>query len=101
MTVEIISRSISTTVWDRARIELATPESALRQASVYLVYDKELKKRKHVQLSLLMGIYSGKAVFGSFHQNMLTLAVQLYRLARFFLKSCEWKVQVIYFPDSE
>ena len=34
MTVEIISRSISTKVWDRAGIELATPRSAVRHASV-------------------------------------------------------------------
>ena len=34
MTVEIISWSISTRVWDRARIELATPGSAVRNASV-------------------------------------------------------------------
>ena len=34
MTVEIISRSISTKVWDRAGIELATPGSAVRLASV-------------------------------------------------------------------
>ena len=30
MTVEIISRSISKKVWDRARIELMTPGSAIR-----------------------------------------------------------------------
>ena len=34
MTVEIISWSISTKVWDRARIELATPGSAVSFASV-------------------------------------------------------------------
>ena len=34
MTVEIISGSISTKVWDRAGIELATPGSAVRHASV-------------------------------------------------------------------
>ena len=34
MTVEIISWSISTKVWDRAGIELATPGSAVRHASV-------------------------------------------------------------------
>ena len=34
MTVEIISRSISTKVWDRAGIELATPGIAVRHASV-------------------------------------------------------------------
>ena len=34
MTLEIISRSISTKVWDRAVIELATPVSAVRHASV-------------------------------------------------------------------
>ena len=34
MTVEIISWSISTKVWDRAGIELATPWSAVRHASV-------------------------------------------------------------------
>ena len=34
MTVEIVSRSISTKVWDRAGIELATPGSAVRLASV-------------------------------------------------------------------
>ena len=34
MIVEIISRSISTKVWDRAGIELATPGSAVRFASV-------------------------------------------------------------------
>ena len=34
MTVEIVSWSISTKVWDRAGIELATPESAVRLASV-------------------------------------------------------------------
>ena len=34
MTVEIISWSISTKVWDRARIELTTPGSAVRHASV-------------------------------------------------------------------
>ena len=34
MTVEIISLSISTKVWDRAGIELATPGSAVRHASV-------------------------------------------------------------------
>ena len=34
MTVEIISQSISTEVWDRAGIELATPGSAVRLASV-------------------------------------------------------------------
>ena len=34
MTVEIISHSISTKVWDRARTELATPGSAVRLASV-------------------------------------------------------------------
>ena len=34
MTVEIILRSISTKVWDRAGIELATPGSAVRLASV-------------------------------------------------------------------
>ena len=34
MTVEIISWSISTKVWDRTVIELATPGSAVRQASV-------------------------------------------------------------------
>ena len=34
MTVEIISLSISAQVWDRARIELATPGSAFRLASV-------------------------------------------------------------------
>ena len=33
MTVKIISRSISTKVWDRAGIELATPGSADRHAS--------------------------------------------------------------------
>ena len=34
MTLEIISRSISTKVWDRAGIELVTPGSAVRHASV-------------------------------------------------------------------
>ena len=34
MTVEIISWSISTKVWDRAGIELATPGIAVRHASV-------------------------------------------------------------------
>ena len=34
MTAEIISRSISTKVWERAGIELATPGSAVRHASV-------------------------------------------------------------------
>ena len=34
MTVEIISWSISTRVWDRAGIKLATPGSAVRHASV-------------------------------------------------------------------
>ena len=34
MTVEIISRSISTKVWDRAGFELATPGSAVRHTSV-------------------------------------------------------------------
>ena len=34
MTVEIISWSISTKVWDRTEIELATPGSAVRHASV-------------------------------------------------------------------
>ena len=34
MTVEIITRSISTKVWDWARIELPTPGSAVRLASV-------------------------------------------------------------------
>ena len=34
MTVEIISLSISTKVWDRTWIELATPGSAVRHASV-------------------------------------------------------------------
>ena len=34
MTVEIISWSVSTKVWDRAGIELATPGSAVRHASV-------------------------------------------------------------------
>ena len=34
MTVEIISRSISTIVWDRAGIKLATPGIAVRHASV-------------------------------------------------------------------
>ena len=34
MTIEIISWSISTKVWDRAGIELATPGSAVRLASV-------------------------------------------------------------------
>ena len=34
MTVEIITLSISTKVWDRAGIELATPGSAVRLASV-------------------------------------------------------------------
>ena len=34
MTVEIISRSISTKLWDRAGIELVTPGSAVRLASV-------------------------------------------------------------------
>ena len=34
MTVEIISRSISTKVWDWAWIELATPGIAVRHASV-------------------------------------------------------------------
>ena len=34
MTVEIISWSISTKVWYRAGIELATPGSAVRHASV-------------------------------------------------------------------
>ena len=34
MTVEIISWSVSMKVWDRARIELATPGSAVRLASV-------------------------------------------------------------------
>ena len=34
MTVEIISRSISTKVWYRAGIELTTPGSAVRHASV-------------------------------------------------------------------
>ena len=35
MTVEIISRSISMKVWDRAGIELTTPGSAVRCASVF------------------------------------------------------------------
>ena len=34
MTVEIISLSIYTKVWDRAGIELATPGSAVRHAPV-------------------------------------------------------------------
>ena len=34
MTVEIISWSVSTKVWDRAGIELATPGSAVRHASI-------------------------------------------------------------------
>ena len=34
MTVERISQSISTKGWDRAGIELATPGSAIRLASV-------------------------------------------------------------------
>ena len=34
MTIEIISWSISTKVWDRVWIELATPGSAVRLASV-------------------------------------------------------------------
>ena len=34
MTVEIISLSISTKVWDRTGIELVTPRSAVRHTSV-------------------------------------------------------------------
>ena len=34
MTVEIISSSISTKVWERVGMELATPRSAVRHASV-------------------------------------------------------------------
>ena len=34
MTIEIISWSISTKVWDRAGIKLVTPGSAVRLASV-------------------------------------------------------------------
>ena len=34
MAVEIISRSIFTKAWERARMELATPVSEVRQASV-------------------------------------------------------------------
>ena len=34
MTVEIISQSISTKVWDRTGIELATPGSDVKHASV-------------------------------------------------------------------
>ena len=34
MVMEIISQSISTKVWDRGGIELATPGSAVRLASV-------------------------------------------------------------------
>ena len=34
MNIEIISRPISTKVWDRAGIELATPGSAVSHASV-------------------------------------------------------------------
>ena len=37
MTVEIISLLISTKVWDRAGIELATPGSAVRHASCMFV----------------------------------------------------------------
>ena len=33
MTIEIISRSISKKVWDRAGIELATPGTAVRHAT--------------------------------------------------------------------
>ena len=34
MTIDIISWSISTKVWDRARIKLVTPGSAVRHVSV-------------------------------------------------------------------
>ena len=34
MTIAIISRSISTKVWDRAGIKLATPGTVVRHASV-------------------------------------------------------------------
>ena len=38
MTLEIISRSISTKVWDWAEIELPTPGSAVRHASVAIFW---------------------------------------------------------------
>ena len=41
MTVEIISWSISTKVWDRAGIELATPGSAVRHASKSVCFQIE------------------------------------------------------------
>ena len=44
MTVEIISWSISTKVWDRAGIELATPGSAVRLASVCSTQQSSMRK---------------------------------------------------------
>ena len=43
--MEIISRSISTKVWDRAGIELTTPGSAVRHASVVIFGTLRVKSK--------------------------------------------------------
>ena len=64
MTVEIISVSFSTNVWDRARIELMTPGSAVRPVSVAR-HDTDCAKRpgKYSDLTELMskliGVFPG------------------------------------------
>ena len=50
MTVEIISQSISTKIWDRARIELATPGSAVRLASVARHVTDSARRPVHIEL---------------------------------------------------
>ena len=66
MTVEIISRSISTKVWYRAGIELATPGSAVRHASVARhVTDCAMRPGIQIKGRSLLGI---KAV--DFHREV-------------------------------
>ena len=54
MTVEIISQSISTKIWDRTLLELATPGSAVRHASVARYVTDCARRPVHIELMYSM-----------------------------------------------
>ena len=77
MTVEIISWSISTKVWDRAGIELATPGIAVRHASVARhVTDCATRTvgehtiiRKHGSIQICLHLYTITSIFRIFQKS--------------------------------
>ena len=79
MTIEIISWSISTKVWDRAWIELVTPGSAVRLASVARhVTDCATWPSKETVWTLFLQCWSGSRLFAYTRYQLTNWQIRLF-----------------------